>query len=81
MTIKMAAKNQIAGVRTFYVESESDSETKYMVVEVKRDGRTVYYCQCDSFFARNLPFIGLNLFQHCKHGVAVREAVTNGKSV
>lgn len=79
MNIKMAAKNQIAGVRTFYVESESEPDKKYMVVEVKRDGKTIYFCQCNSFFGRNLPLLGLNIFEHCKHGEAVRDAVKGAK--
>lgn len=74
--VERAAKNPIAGVRTFYVESESDPETKYLVVEIKRDGRTTYYCNCADFFSRKLPFIHTNLFSNCKHGAAVKEAVT-----
>lgn len=73
--IERAAKNPVAGVRTFYVESESDPEVKYQVVEIKRDGRTTYYCNCNDFFGRKLPFIHTNLFSNCKHGQAVRDAV------
>lgn len=78
MNITMAAKNQVAGVRTFYVQSESDPDTKYIVVEIKRDSKTTYFCNCNDFFARKLPFLGLNLFSNCKHGAAVKDAVTRG---
>lgn len=76
--VRMAAKNQVAGVRTFYVQSDSDPETEYMVVEIKRNGKTIYFCQCGSFFGRNLPFLGLNIFQHCKHGQLVKDTVSRG---
>lgn len=74
----MAQKNQVAGVRTFYVQSDSDPETEYIVVEIKRDGKTTYFCNCGDFFGRKLPFLGLNLFSHCKHGQGVKDAVTRG---
>ena len=69
----------MAGVRTFYVTSESELDKKYMVVEINRDGRTTYYCPCNDFFARKLPFIHTNLFSNCKHGTAVIEAIGGGK--
>lgn len=80
MTITMAAKNQIAGVRHFYVQSENPKtpDVKYIVVEIRRDSKTTYFCNCDDFFTRKLPFLGLNLFSNCKHGAAVKEAVTRG---
>lgn len=78
MNIRMAQKNQVAGVRTFYVESESDPETEYIVVEIKRDSKTTYFCNCGDFFGRKLPFLGLNLFSLCKHGQGVKDAVTRG---
>jgi hypothetical protein len=76
MTIRKADKNPVAGVRTFFVTSEKDPKTEYVVVEVKRDG-TVYYCNCGDFFYRKLPFIHTNLFSNCKHGAAVKEAIEN----
>jgi hypothetical protein len=76
MTIRKATKNPVAGVRTFFVQSESNPKTEYTVVEVKRDG-TVYYCSCNDFFFRKLPFIHTNLFSNCKHGNAVKEAIEN----
>ena len=42
MTVLLAKKNPVAGVRTFTVTSESEPDTKYVVVEVKRDGTTYY---------------------------------------
>lgn len=77
----MAERNSIAGVRTFYVNSEDPKtpDVRYMVVEIKRNSKTRYFCQCDSFFARNLPFLDQNMFQHCKHGEAVRDAVNGSK--
>jgi hypothetical protein len=74
-TIEKATKNPVAGVRTFHVDSESTSD-KYVVVEIKRDGRTTYYCNCGDFFYRKLPFVGTNLFSLCKHGQAVKDAVS-----
>lgn len=74
MTVTMAKKNPVQGVRTFYVTSEKFPDEKYMVVEIRRDG-TQYYCQCNSFFCRNLPFIDTNLFSNCKHSTAVIEAI------
>jgi flavoprotein len=74
--VERAAKNPIAGVRTFYVPSDSEEGKLYLVVEVKRDGKTTYYCQCSDFFSRRLPFIGTNLFSLCKHGAAVKERVS-----
>jgi hypothetical protein len=74
MNVRLAKKNPVAGVRTFTVTSESEPDTKYVVVEVKRDG-TTYYCNCPTFSYRHLPFIGTNLFSLCKHGQAVREAI------
>lgn len=73
MNVRMAKKNPIAGVRTFYVGSESEPGVEYLVVEIKRDG-TQRYCNCGDFFARRLPFIHTNLFSECKHAVAVKEA-------
>ena len=78
MTIRKADKNPVAGVRTFFVASESDKNTEYVVVEVKRDG-TTYYCNCGDFFYRKLPFIGTNLFSNCKHGNAVKDAIGGAK--
>lgn len=77
MTVEMAKKNPVAGVRTFSVSSESTDE-KYVVVEIKRDG-TTYYCNCGDFFYRKLPFIHTNLFSNCKHAAAVIEAIGGGK--
>ena len=74
MNVRLAKKNPVAGVSTFTVTSESEPDTKYVVVEVKRDG-TTYYCNCPTFSYRHLPFIGTNLFSLCKHGQAVREAI------
>lgn len=74
MNVEMSKKNPVAGVRTFTVTSESDEDTKYIVVEIKRDG-TNYYCNCNDFFYRKLPFIRTNLFSNCKHGQAVIEAI------
>ena len=78
MTVERAKKNPVAGVRTFTVTSETEADTKYIVVEVKRDG-TQYFCSCPSFFYRHLPFIGTNLFSLCKHAQAIREAVNGDK--
>lgn len=74
MNIRRADKNQIAGVRTFYVASEKIADTEYIVVEIKRNG-TQYYCNCGDFMFRKLPFIHTNLFSLCKHAAAVKEAV------
>ena len=74
MKIRKAEKNPVQGVRTFFVQSEKDPTQEYVVVEVKRDG-TTFYCNCSDFFYRRLPFIGTNLFSHCKHAVAVKEAI------
>ena len=78
MTVLLAKKNPVAGVRTFTVTSESEPDTKYVVVEVKRDG-TTYYCNCGDFMYRKLPFIHTNLFSNCKHGNAVIEAIGGAK--
>ena len=74
MTVRKALKNPVAGVRTFFVTSETEADTKYIVVEVKRGG-TTYYCSCPTFFYRHLPFIHTNLFSRCKHADAVLEAI------
>jgi hypothetical protein len=74
MTIRRATKNPVAGVRTFFVTSESEPDKEYTVVEIKRDG-TTYYCNCGDFFYRRLPFIGTNLFSNCKHAAAVIEVI------
>ncbi|MBA0083652.1 MAG: hypothetical protein HRJ53_01515 [Acidobacteria bacterium Pan2503] len=76
LIVERAEKNPIAGVRTFYVPSESEEGKRYQVVEIKRDGKTTYYCNCGDFFNRKLPFIGTNLFSNCKHGAAVKERVS-----
>ena len=78
MNVRLAKKNPVAGVRTFTVTSESEPDTKYVVVEVKRDG-TTYYCNCGDFMYRKLPFIHTNLFSNCKHAVAVIDAIGGGK--
>ena len=80
MNIRMADRNQVAGVRTFYVGSEDPkkADVEYIVVEIKRDSKTTYFCNCGDFFGRKLPFLGLNLFSLCKHGQAVKDAVTRG---
>jgi hypothetical protein len=75
MNVRRAVKNPIQGVRTFYVESESEPGTEHMVVEVRRDGRTTYYCNCDDYFCRRLPFIHTNLFSNCRHSTRVIEAL------
>jgi hypothetical protein len=80
MNIRKSTKNPVQGVRTFFVQSESDPAVEYVVVEVKRDG-TTFYCNCSDFFYRKLPFIHTNLFSHCKHGSAVKEVIENGKSI
>ena len=74
MKVRKAEKNPVAGVRTFFVASETEPEKEYVVVEVKRGGTTLY-CNCSDFFYRKLPFLGTNLFSNCKHGNAVKEAV------
>ena len=76
MAIKLAARNSIAGVRTFYVDASNPANEPYLVVEVKRDGKIIYYCNCGDFFGRKLPFIGTNLFSLCKHGQEVKDAVS-----
>lgn len=74
MNIRKAEKNPVQGVRTFFVQSEKDATVEYIVVEIKRDG-TTYFCSCNDFFFRKLPFLNTNLFSNCKHGLAVKEAV------
>lgn len=74
MTVEMAKKNPVAGVRTFTVTSETEPDTKYIVVEVKRDG-TNYYCNCGDFMYRKLPFIHTNLYSNCKHIDALLKAI------
>ena len=74
MNIRKATKNPVAGVRTFFVQSESDPKIEYIVVEIKRDG-TQLYCNCDDYFYRKLPMIHTNLFSLCKHCQAVKDAV------
>jgi ubiquinone/menaquinone biosynthesis C-methylase UbiE len=74
MNVRLAKKNPVAGVRTFTVTSESEPDTKYVVVEVKRDG-TQYFCQCSDWFYRRLPFIGTNLYSPCKHISVLLEAL------
>jgi predicted nucleic acid-binding Zn finger protein len=78
MTVTLAKKNPVAGVRTFTVTSETEADKKYIVVEVKRDG-THYFCQCSDFFYRKLPFIGTNLYANCKHITAILEAVNGDR--
>lgn len=75
MNVSLAKKNPFAGVRTFYVDSETEEDVRYMVVEVKREGHSGYYCQCNDFFGRWLPLIGLNVGGFCKHIKATREAI------
>ena len=74
MTIRKAERNPVAGVRTFFVESESEPNKEYIVVEIKRGG-TTYHCTCNDFMFRKLPFLGTNLFSLCKHGIAIRQAL------
>lgn len=74
MKIRKAERNPVQGVRTFFVQSETEPDKEYVVVEVKRGG-TMYYCNCSDFFYRKLPMIHTNLFSNCKHGNAVKEAV------
>lgn len=74
MKIRKADRNPFAGVRTFFVASETEPEKEYCVVEIKRNG-TQYYCNCNDFFFRKLPMIDTNLYSNCKHGAAVKEAV------
>lgn len=77
LKVRKAEKNPVAGVRTFFVQSESDPNTEYIVVE-KRDAGTTYFCNCNDFMFRKLPFLGSNLYSNCKHGAAVKEAVSRG---
>ena len=78
MDVKKAERNPVAGVRTFFVQSESDEKLQYIVVEVKRNG-TTYHCNCSDFMFRKLPFLGTNLFSNCKHGAAVVAAIGGAK--
>ncbi|MBA0083511.1 MAG: hypothetical protein HRJ53_00790 [Acidobacteria bacterium Pan2503] len=75
MKVRMAKKNAIAGVRTFFVPSRTEEGVEHIVVEIKRDGRTSYYCNCNDYFYRKLPFISTNLWSGCDHVDAVKAAI------
>jgi len=79
MTVTLAKSNLVRGARTFYVESESEPGKKHIVVLVERDGHNIPFCQCNDFFGRKLAFVFTNQFSHCKHGVAVIEAIGGAK--
>ena len=72
----MAAKNLVAGARTFYVQSDKNPEIEYMVIEIKRNGQHHFFCNCGDFFGRKLIFFLTNQFSLCKHAAEVKEAVS-----
>ena len=61
MTIR-AAHNHTPGVRTFYVASESKSDTNYVAQFIRRAGMRRWFCDCPDFKFRRLA-----RKRHCKH--------------
>lgn len=57
-----AAQNRTPGVRTFYVQSESQPGTRYIVQHVRRAHQRRFFCTCLDFVFRRLP-----RRRHCKH--------------
>lgn len=70
MTIH-AAQNHIPGVRTFYVESESNPGSRYVVQFIRRSGQRRWFCDCADFKFRRLA-----RKRHCKH---CRELATRAR--
>jgi len=61
MTIR-AADNRTSGVQTFYVASESQPGTQYVVQHIRRAGQRRWFCDCADFKFRRLA-----RKRHCKH--------------
>jgi hypothetical protein len=65
MTVR-AANNHRPGVRTFYVASESQPGTQYVVQFIRRARQRRWYCDCSDFKFRRLA-----RRRHCKHARAL----------
>lgn len=76
MTIR-SATNHTPGVRTFYVGSESQPGTRYVVQHVRRSGQRRWFCDCADFKFRRLA-----RKRHCKHcrEIAARAREAHGVS-
>jgi hypothetical protein len=61
MTIR-AANNRTAGVRTFYVASESQPGIQYVAQFIRRGRQCRWFCDCPDFKFRRLA-----RRRHCKH--------------
>jgi hypothetical protein len=65
MTIR-SANNRTAGVRTFYVASESQPGVEYVVQFIRRSRQCRWFCDCSDF-----KFRRLSRRRHCKHARAL----------
>lgn len=72
-----AATNHTPGVHTFYVESESQPGTRYVVQFIRRSGQRRWFCDCPDFKFRRLARM-----RHCKHAreLAARARKAHGVS-
>lgn len=61
MTIR-AAHNRTPGIRVFYVASESNPGTEYVVQHMRRARQRRWFCDCADFKFRRLA-----RKRHCKH--------------
>jgi len=61
MTVRLA-EHHSAGVHTFYVASESQPGTEYVVQFIRRAGQRRWFCDCADFKFRRLA-----RKRHCKH--------------
>jgi hypothetical protein len=57
-----AANNCMAGLRIFYVSSESKPGTQYVAQHVRRSHQRRWFCDCADF-----KFRRLSRKRHCKH--------------
>jgi hypothetical protein len=56
------SQHHAAGIRTFYVASDSHAETEYTVQHIRRPGMNRWQCSCLQFFFRCVVQL-----RHCKH--------------
>jgi hypothetical protein len=57
-----SARNRTPGIRTFYVPSESNPDTRYVVQFIRRSRQRRWFCDCADFKFRKLA-----RKRHCKH--------------
>jgi len=80
MKLTTPKKQAFTDSKIFYVSSERNPKTRYIVVKTRRG----FFCQCIDFFTRSLPLTGTPNFSNCKHILFVKDrlaAIPRGNSV